>query len=89
MDIELSDYYMVDEMHHTYGGMMIAIPGDYWKRFGDMGLMDMIEHLKELSGKVNLKPFLKHPRKKKHSQPKLIKDPKHPHVSTAKLLSQN
>jgi IS4 transposase len=89
MDIELSDYYMVDEMQHTYRGMMIAIPGDYWKRFGDMGLMDMIEQLKELSGKVNLKRFLKQPRKKKHSQPKPIKDPKHPHVSTAKLLSQN
>jgi hypothetical protein len=49
----------------------------------------MIEQLKELSGKVNLKRFLKQPRKKKHSQPKPIKDPKHPHVSTTKLLSQN
>lgn len=88
MDAELSDFYMVDEMQHTYRGMMIAIPGDYWKRFGEMALTDIIEQLKELSMKVNLKRLLKQPRKKKRSQPKPVKDPKHPHVSTAKLLSQ-
>jgi len=59
MDAELSDFYMVDEMHHTYRGMMIAIPGDYWRRFGEMELTDMIEQLKELSAKVNLKRLLK------------------------------
>ena len=88
MDAELSDFYMVDEMQPTYRGMMIAIPGDYWKRFGEMALTDIIEQLKELSMKVNLKRLLKQPRKKKRSQPKPVKDPKHPHVSTAKLLSQ-
>jgi len=89
MDAELSDFYMVDEMQSTYRGMMIAIPGDYWKKFGEMGLTDMIEQLKELSAKVNLKRFLKQPRRKKRSQPKRVRDPKHPHVSTARLLSQN
>jgi hypothetical protein len=41
--------------------MMIAILGDYWKKFGEMGLTDRIEQLKELSAKVNLKRLLKQP----------------------------
>jgi len=87
MDAELSDFYIVDEMQSTYQGMMIAIPGDYWKKFGEMGLTDRIEQLKELSAKVNLKRLLKQPRRKKRSQPKRVRDPKHPPVSTVKLLS--
>ena len=88
MDAELSDFYMVDEIQGTYRGMMISIPGEYWTVFGEMSLTDVIEQLKELSAKVNLKRFLKQPRKKKTAQPKRVRDPKHPHVSTAKLLSQ-
>lgn len=62
---------------------------DYcWRVFGEMAWTDLIEQLKELSAKATLKRFLKQPRKKKTPQPKRVKDPKHPHVSTAKLLSQ-
>lgn len=88
MDVELSDFYMVDEIQGTYRGMMISISEEHWRVFGEMGWPDLIEQLKELSAQVNLKRLLKQPRKKKTSQPKRVKDPKHPHVSTAKLLSQ-
>lgn len=88
MDVELSDFYMVDEIQGTYRGMMISIAEEHWRVFGEMGWPDVIEQLKELSAQVNLKRLLKQPRKKKTSQPKRVKDPKHPHVSTAKLLSQ-
>ncbi len=40
-----------------------------------------------LASKVDLTRFLKQPRKEKKNKPPLVKDPKHPHVSTAKLLS--
>ena len=88
MDVELSDFYMVDEIQGTYRGMMISIPEEHWRVFGEMAWTDLIEQLKELSAKATLKRFLKQPRKKKTPQPKRVKDPKHPHVSTAKLLSQ-
>ena len=88
MDVELSDFYMVDEIQGTYRGMMISIPEEHWRVFGQMAWTDLIEQLKELSAKATLKRFLKQPRKKKTPQPKRVKDPKHPHVSTAKLLSQ-
>jgi IS4 transposase len=85
---ELSDYYVVDEIQGTYRGMMIAIPSEYWQSLGQMTLTDFVAELKELAAKVNLKRFLKQPRKKKKiQQPKRVSDPKHPHVSTAKLLS--
>ena len=85
---ELSDYYVVDEIQGTYRGMMIAIPSEYWQSFGQMTLTDFVAQLKELAATVNLKRFLKQPRKKKKTQqPKRVSDPKHPHVSTAKLLS--
>ena len=89
MNAELSDFYMMDEVQGTYRGMMIAIPAEHWQVFGGMSITEQVNHLKELSAKVNLKRFLKQPRKKKKPQPKRIKDPKQPHVSTAKLLSQN
>ena len=89
MNAELSDFYMMDEVQGTYRGMMIAIPADHWTVFSKMSITEQVNHLKELGAKVNLKRLLKQPRKKKKPQPKRIKDPKQPHVSTAKLLSQN
>ncbi len=89
MNVELSDFYMMDEVQGTYRGMMIAIPAEHWMGFSKMSITEQVNYLKELSAKVNLKRWLKQPRKKKNPQPKRIKDPKQTHVSTAKLLSQD
>jgi hypothetical protein len=43
--------------------------------------------LKELSAKVKLSAFRKHPRGPKKPAPKRISSKKHPHVSTAKILA--
>jgi Transposase DDE domain len=83
----LSDFYVVDEIQGTYRGMMIAIPPEYWQPFGQMSCAEFAEQLKALAARVNLKRFLKQPRQKKTQPPKRVSDPKHPHVSTAKLLS--
>ena len=89
INAELSDFYMMDERKGTHQGMMIAIPAEHWTVFSEMSIPEQVNYLKELSAKVNLKRLLKQPRKKKKPQPKRIKDPKQPHVSTAKLLFQN
>lgn len=83
----ISDFYMVDEIQGTYRGMMIAIPPEHWQSFSDLSLIDLAGLLKQLAAQVNLKRFLKQPRKSKTKTPPRVKDPKHPHVSTAKLLS--
>jgi Transposase DDE domain len=83
----LSDFYLVDEIQGTYRGMMIAIPAEHWQTWGQMSSLDFTAQLKILAANVNLKRFLKQPRKKKTPSPKRVIDPKKPHVSTAKLLS--
>jgi hypothetical protein len=88
MNAALSDFYMVDEIQGTYRGIMIAIPAEHWQPYDPMSLTELTEHLKDLGAKVNLKQFLKQPcKKKKTPPPKRVKDSKHPHVSTAKFLS--
>lgn len=89
IEAELSDYYMVDEIQGTYRGMMIAIPPTSWQSFSELSLSELAVLLQQLATQVNLKRFLKQPRKSKTKTPPRTKDPKHPHVSTAKLLSGN
>ncbi|MEH1789407.1 MAG: hypothetical protein V7L23_28465 [Nostoc sp.] len=84
----LSDYYIVDEIQGTYRGMMIAIAPEYWSVFTDFSLEQLADTLQYLAAKVRLSSFLKFPRasKKKKDPPQY--DPRHPHISTAKLLTQ-
>lgn len=83
----LSDFYVVDEIQGTYRGMMIAIPAEHWQGFSTLTQAELAGLLKQLAAEVNLKRFLKQPRKPKVPKTPLVKDPKHPHVSTARLLS--
>jgi hypothetical protein len=89
IEAALSDFYVVDELQGTYRGMMIAIPPPFWQGFAKMPVDELADFLQDLAAKVNLKRFLKAPpqKKKKKKKPSPQYDPKHPHVSTAKLLS--
>jgi IS4 transposase len=87
VEAALSDFYVVDEIQGTYRGMMIAIPPEHWQCFSVMSLAELAVLLKQLAAQVNLKRFLKQPRKSKTKAPPRVRDPKHPHVSTARLLS--
>ena len=89
VEAALSDYYVVDEIQGIYRGMMIAIPPEHWQFFSVMSLAELAVLLKQLAAQVNLKRFLKQPRKSKTKAPPRVKDPKHPHVSTARLLSRS
>ena len=88
IDSALSDFYVVEELQGTYRGMMIAIPPTHWGIFSEMTLPDLAAFLKDLAAQVELKRFLKQPRKKKLPKKPLVADAKHPHVSTAKLLAR-
>ena len=87
IDKELSGYYVADEVSGTYRGMLIAIPEEYWVQFRELSKGQLIRLLKLLSKKVKLSKFKKHPRSPKKPAPKRVSDPKHPHVSTAKLIA--
>jgi hypothetical protein len=89
VEAALSDFYVVDEVQSVYRGMMIAVPLEHWQCFHAMSLSELAVLLKQLAALVNLKRFLKQPRKSKSKTPPRVRDPKHPHVSTAKLLSND
>jgi hypothetical protein len=85
---QVSNYYIAAELETTSRGMMIAIPLEHWQVFAVMTPVVFAKTMLMLAGKVNLRHFQKHPRGPKKPQPKRTYDPKHPHVSTAKLLEQ-
>lgn len=84
---KVSGYYLADEISGTYRGMIIAISVDEWKDFRLLSQRQFIALLKKLSKNVKLSRFLKHPRGPKKPVAKRKSDPKHPHVSTAKLIA--
>jgi len=84
---KVSGYYLADELSATYQGMMIAISEDEWKEFRLLTQRQLIAILKKLSKNVKLSRFLKHPRGPKKPVAKRESDPKHPHVSTARLIA--
>jgi hypothetical protein len=88
---EVSSYYLADEIRGTYRGMMIAIPPQEWEIFQQMNLIDLAKILQDLATRVNLAVFLSHPRSTKKTKKwvKKTRPTKKPHVSTAKILSQN
>ena len=71
----------------TYRGMIIAIRDEEWAEFRDLSQSEFVNILKQLAKNVNLSRFRKHPRGPKKPVPKRKFDPKHPHVSTARLLA--
>ncbi len=85
---KLSYYYLADELEGTYRGMMIALPPEDWKDFGQMGLTQLSSLLQDWARLVKLEAFTSAPRKPKKKKPKPPYDPAHPHVSTARLLAQ-
>jgi len=66
--------------------MMIAIPDEEWRIFRKMSTKRFIQILQQLAGKVDLAKFRKHKRGPKKPRQERTRNPKQPHVSTAKLL---
>ena len=87
IDNEVSGYYVADEISGTYRGMIIAIRDEEWEEFRHFSPSEFVAILKQLAKKVKLSRFRKHPRGPKKPVPKRKFDPKHPHVSTARLIA--
>ena len=87
VDNKLSGYYVADEISGTYRGMLIITEEKEWMVFRKASLPHVIELLKQLALNVKISSFLKSPRGPKKPVTKLDKNPKHPHVSIAKILA--
>jgi hypothetical protein len=84
---QVSGYYLADEISGTYRGMMIAIEDEQWEIFRELTQTELIRVLRKLAKKVKLYAFRKHPRGPKKPVAQRKRDPKTPHVSTAKLIA--
>lgn len=84
---KVSGYYIANEISGIYRGMMIAIAEEEWVVFRQYTQAELVKLLKQLATNVRLSAFRKHPRGPKKPAPKRISDPKHPHVSTARLIA--
>jgi len=84
---EFSNYYLAEEIAAVHMGMMIAVPAQQWCVFAEMDASAFATLLRSLADNVQLARFKKHKRgpKKPSTRPKA--DPRHPHVSTAKLIA--
>lgn len=85
-DDELSTYYLTDEVASVHRGMMIVLPEETWGRYAKATAEELAAELLTLAGNIKLKQYRKHPRGPKKPAKPRASDPKHPHVSTKKLL---
>ena len=86
---QLSYYYLADELEGTYRGMMIALPPEDWQDLEPMSLTQLTSLLQDWARLVKLSAFTSANRKPKKKRPKPTYDPRHPHVSTARLLAED
>jgi IS4 transposase len=84
----LSLYYVVSSVSRDYSGMMIAIPEEEWAHFRTLTADEFAALLRQLAECVDLSRDTKHQRGPKKPPPERKYDPKHPHVSTAKVLEK-
>jgi hypothetical protein len=67
--------------------MMIALPPEQWENLRSLSRTQFSVLLQDWARNVNLESFTSSKRKPKKKKPKPTYDPRHPHVSTARLLT--
>jgi IS4 transposase len=85
---EVSLYHVTEEIRRTHAGMMVAIRPQNWLIFRSMNARELAHALRELATHVDLSKYKKAPTKAKKPKTPRKYDPKHPHVSTAKVLEE-
>src|SRR3954465_2971644 len=88
VETQVSGYYLALEMTRGYGGMMIALPPEYWQVFQELDGPGMARLLRHLAKQINLAKYRKQTRKPKKPAVKRVHAPEQPHVATAELLAQ-
>jgi hypothetical protein len=85
---EVSLYHVTEEIRRTHAGMMISIRPQEWLPFRSMSAKELAITLRELATHVVLSKYKKAPTRPKKPKTSKTYDPKHPHVSTFKVLAE-
>lgn len=86
VETKVSNWYLAEEVAATYQGMMIALPSEEWKRFGQLSDAEMTEFLGEAASQAWLAKYPKTTRGPKKPPPKKTSGRRNHHVATARLL---
>jgi IS4 transposase len=87
--MDLSGYYLAEEIAAIYGGMVIAIEPRYWtKAFANLTIIEFAQLLTQLATNVDVSRFKKNKRGPKHPPPKRTGGLREKHVSTKRLLDK-
>lgn len=86
--VQISSYYIADEVKFNYGGMMIALPEPTWRLYESQSASELSRTLLELAANVRVARLRKHPRKakKKNKKEYVPGEVARRHVSTARVL---
>ena len=87
--MEISTYYIANEVKSTYGGMMIAVPQKVWEEYEVQSSRELSDALLRLAEHVNPKTLRKHkraPAKKKAKKGYVPGTVARRHVATARVL---
>ena len=87
--VELSFYYVANELRGHYAGMMIALPSESWRSYSDVSPAQFARKLKGLARRVDPRRLRKHPRehKPKPGPGYAPASVARRHVSTARVLA--
>jgi IS4 transposase len=87
--MELSGYYLAEEISATYWGMMIAIPPREWRhQFSQASAAEIAECLRALAANADPSRFKKRRRGVRRPPPKRTGGFREKHVSTQRLIDQ-
>jgi len=86
--IELSTYYIVDDIRPIYRGMMRIVPDDAWATLPTEDPIRLAQTLRQIAKHVVPRTLRKHPRAPKHKKPKgyAMRGAVQKHVATARAL---
>ena len=87
VEMEVSNFFLTNEISTIYGGMMVALPPEKWVVFQTMSLRDFATQLRRWARTADLENYPKHPRGPKKPKPP-CPNAQFQHVSTAKLLAE-
>jgi hypothetical protein len=88
VDQEVSGYYLVNDLVHQRESLEAMVDEEDWAVFRTATATVLAAWLVAQAAQMNLRRYRKHARGPKKAPPKRVKDPKHPHLSIARLLAE-
>ncbi len=85
---QLSTYYVGHEIAATFLALLLLASAQEWRFLAELTPAEFAQWLRDVAAQAQLRKYQKHGRGPKKPKQKTPHDPKHPHMSTQRLLQQ-